>query len=240
MNRSPLGEALLLVLTMAVPWITVLPGGRWLLPWVAPLTLYPGFARCVHAGRPWSAWGRALAWAALLSLGVIVLAVFSPETASRGILRGTSYRQEMFSWIETGQGAEGDWRLFLPTHLQHLALFCLAAVVSAGYLGLVLGAFLLDYMSYFVGSYAAASGHPLIGALIAWVPWSVLRVAAFILLGVLLARPLLVRRIWPYRRSDLHLVLIAAGGILLDLLLKGLAAPAYGRFLARFAGDLPS
>ncbi len=26
----------------------------------------------------------------------------------------------------------------------------------------------------------------------------------------------------------------------LDLLLKGLAAPAYGRFLARFAGDLPS
>ena len=35
---------------------------------------------------------------------------------------------------------------------------------SGGYLGLVLGAILTGYMSYFVGSYAAASGHPIISS----------------------------------------------------------------------------
>ena len=38
-----------------------------------------------------------------------------------------------------------------------LSLFALLTYLSAGYLGLVLGAALTGYMSYFVGSYAAAS-----------------------------------------------------------------------------------
>ena len=58
-----------------------------------------------------------------------------------------------------------------------------------------------------------------------------LRVAAFVLLGVVFARPLLVRRPWPFERRDALLLALAASGIVGDLLLKAWAAPAYGRFL---------
>jgi hypothetical protein len=91
-------------------------------------------------------------------------------------------------------------------------------------------------MSYFVGSYAAASHYPLLGSIVAWVPWSVIRVAAFVLLGALLARPLLLRRRWPFERREARLFLLVAAGIAADLLLKTLAAPAYGRALRSLAG----
>ena len=107
----------------------------------------------------------------------------------------------MFGWIATGEAPENHPAVFIPIHLLHLAVFLVLAWASAGYLGLVLGAFLVGYMSYFVGCYAVASAHPLLGAVAAWVPWSVLRVFAFVLLGCLFARPLLVRRAWPFARS---------------------------------------
>ena len=103
--------------------------------------------------------------------------------------------------------------------------------MSAGYLGLVLGAVLLDYMNYFVASFAQASGHPLAGLVAAWVPWSLLRVMAFVLLGSLFARPLVERRLWPFARWEGRLMALAAVAWLADLLLKATMAPAYGRFL---------
>ncbi len=90
-------------------------------------------------------------------------------------------------------------------------------------------------MSYFVGSYAAASGHPFLGSLAAWVPWSVVRVCAFVLLGSLFARPLLVRRVWPFGEREYRFMALAFSGILADLVIKSLAAPAYGRFLREMA-----
>jgi hypothetical protein len=146
----------------------------------------------------------------------------------------------MFGWINTGIGREGDWRAFLPTHLLHFAIFLLLTWLSGGYLGLVLGAVLMGYMSYFVGSYAAASGHLFLGSLAAWVPWSVLRVLAFVLFVCLFARPLLVRRIWPFEREELKLIALAASGLLGDVLIKAFFAPGYGVFLRQLArGVLP-
>ncbi len=103
---------------------------------------------------------------------------------------------------------------------------------------MVLGAALVGYMSYFVGAYAAASHHPLLGSIVAWVPWSVIRVAAFVLLGALLARPLLLRRLWPFEREELRLFAVAGTGIAADLLLKTLAAPSYGRALRALGGGM--
>ncbi|HEX5758151.1 MAG TPA: hypothetical protein VF121_03060 [Thermoanaerobaculia bacterium] len=226
---------LLLLATPFLPLLVALPGGRWLFPLVAPLALYPAFRERVVA-RDWrAAWGLAMLWAFLLSAGVVILTLARPEVAAAGILNGEPYREEMFGWIATGEGREADWRAFLPQHLLHLAAFLLLTYVSGGYLGLALGAALVAYMSYFVGSYAAASGAPLLGALAAWVPWSVVRVAAFVLLGCLLARPLLVRRPWPFDRREARLFALAGAGILADVLLKALLARPYGRFLRELA-----
>ncbi|HBL28239.1 MAG TPA: hypothetical protein DD490_15500 [Acidobacteria bacterium] len=226
---------------LATPFLPVLalaPGGLWLLPLLAPLTLYPAFVVRVRDGRFFQAWQLGIAWAALLSAGIIALVFVAPEAARAGIFHGEAYRQEMFGWINTGVAPENDWRAFLPTHALHFAVFLLLTWVSAGYLGLVLGAALLGYMSYFVGCYAAASGHPLLGSLAAWVPWSVLRVLAYVLVGTLFARPLLVRRLWPFDRQDLTLLALAASGLVGDVLIKAFLAPGYGVFLRQMAGGL--
>ena len=230
------GIPILLLLTPLTVLLALIPGiGGWTLTLLAPLTLYPFFAERVKARDYLGAWRLGILWAVLLSAGVILLVFLFPEGAVRGIFHGEAYRQEMFGWIATGEGKENDWHRFLPEHLLHLAVFLVLCWASAGYLGLVLGAILTAYMSYFVGSYAAASGHPFLGSVAAWVPWSVIRVLAFVLLGTVFGRPLLVRRLWPFERDEYRLMALAASGILADILIKAFFAPAYGLFLRQMA-----
>jgi len=209
-----------------------LPGGRWILPVVLPLTIYPRFAHLVREGDTIAAWKLGLLWAGLLSAGVIGWVALNPFLAANGIWHGEPYREEMFGWITTGLAPENDWRQFLPVHALHLGLFLALSWVSGGYLGLVLGAALIDYMSFFVGSFAMASRWPWLAVVVAWVPWSVVRVLSFILLGVLCSRPVLQRRMWPFGPAEKRLVAIAASGIVADLLIKWLCARGYGHFLA--------
>lgn len=229
---------LLLAATVLVPALSLLPWGGWLVGFVAPLTVIGWFQRRVRFGDHLGAWGIGMAWAGLLSLGVVLLVYLAPEAAVRGIVHGESYRDQMFGWIATGEGREVTPSRFLPEHLLHLGVFILLTWVSGGYLGLVLGAFLVAYMSAFVGSYAASVDALVLGPIVAWVPWSVLRVAAFVLLGVVFTKPLLVRQPWPFGRPEKVLLLLALSGIVGDLLLKILAAPAYGLFLRHFASGL--
>ena len=224
-----------ILLTPFLPLLAALPGGAWLFPLLAPLTLYPALVERVRERDYFKAWQLGVAWAVLLSAGVIALVFWLPEAARAGILHGAPYREEMFGWINTGVAPENDWRQFLPTHALHFAIFLVLTWVSGGYLGLVLGAVLMGYMSYFVGCYAAAVGHPFLGSLAAWVPWSVLRVLAYILFGCLFARPLLVRRVWPFEREETRLMALAASGLVADVLIKAFLAPGYGLFLRQMA-----
>lgn len=233
-----MSRSLWILLTPFVPLLAALPGGLWLLPLLAPLTLYPAFVERVRERDYFKAWQLGIAWAVLLSAGLIALTFWMPGAARAGIFHGEPYRQEMFGWINTGVAPENDWRVFLPTHILHFAIFLVLTWVSGGYLGLVLGAALMGYMSYFVGCYAAASGHPFTGSLAAWVPWSVLRVLAYVLFGCLFARPLLVRRLWPFEQEERKLMALAASGLVADVLIKAFFAPGYGIFLRQMAGGL--
>ena len=166
------------------------PGGKWALPLLAPLTLYPAFRERVRERDYFGAWTLGLAWAFLLERRGDPAASSGCRTrpaAGSSTARPTARRCSAGS--PPASAPENDRRAFLPQHLLHLGVFLLLTWASGGYLGLVLGAVLVAYMSYFVGSYAAASGHPFLGSLAAWVPWSVLRVCAFVLLGALFARP---------------------------------------------------
>ena len=220
-----------LAATPLVPLLGLIPGGKWLWPLVAPLTLWGIFAPAVREGSYRRALGAGLLWAALLSAGVIAWTERDPHAAGRAIVYSEPYRIEMFRWIETGVGKENEPARFLPEHLLHLAAFAVLTAATGGYLGLALGALLTGYMSYFVGAFALSAGRPLLGALAAWVPWSVVRVIAFVALGCVLARPLLGRNGAALGARERRWIAAALAGIGLDLLIKALAAPAYGRFL---------
>lgn len=232
------GLALLVASTALLPWAAAwLPAGRWWLPFALVAAVFPEFARRVRAGDVAKAWRWGMAWAFCLSASTVILTLWHPQRAEVTVLQGTEYRDEMFHWIETGEGKEGDPARFLPEHALHLAAFVVLCWTTGGLGGLALGAILTGYMSFFVGSFAAAARSPWAGSVVAWFPWSVARVSAFVLAGVLLARPLLTRKLWPWTRADLRWFAWIAAGLAVDVVLKTLLAPSYGRWFARWFGE---
>ncbi len=212
-----------------------LAAARWVLPLLLAAPAIHGLWRYLGEGRRSEAVRLMLGWAlALAVFGPIAMAV-APEAAEASIFRGAEYRDEMTVWLATGEGAEGDIRLFLPIHLQRLALFVPLSLVSGGALGILMGAVMVNFMDFFVASYAAAaSGVP---AALAWFPWALCRVAAFVILGVILAEPL-VRRLGkvtaPLQPGRGRLLYVAGGLLIADVVLKAALAPMWGRFLAGF------
>lgn len=159
----------------------------WFTPILGAAVAYPIFLELVHRKQ----YGRTavvmLLWALLQSLAIGVATIWFPETASETILSGPRYTTEMFHWIQTGEGAEGALRLFLPLHLRNYLIFCGLCCLSVSSTALLFGTWLLNYMNFYVAELVRASVHPWVAVLVGWPPWSILRVIGFILTGVALA-----------------------------------------------------
>ncbi len=199
----------------------------------------------VRAERRGSALGLMVFWAAAWSVSAIVFIQLFPEGAAAAILNGTAYRAEMFHWLETGRGSEGDWRLFLPQHALHYGAFLLVSALTAGAGGLLLGVILLGYMNYYVAAlFLADPGghHTLPLALMGWHVWAVVRVIGFIAGAVAMAdlTLALVDRLkdrpgrWPGRSS--HFLSLSLALVILDALLKALLAPYWRERLSGLVG----
>lgn len=230
-----------LAIAPLVGFLPLLPLGGFLLPLLAPGLIWIDFREALEQRRYGRAWRIATSWAMAVSFGVVVATLALPHPMQEGVLGAHAYRQEMFTWIETGVGREGNWREFLPQHLLHLAVFLLLTRLVGGYAGLALGAGLVAYMSVFVAAIGLASGRLLIGPIAAWFPWALVRVGGFIALGAVTAGARLRRkgeRVWG--RQEIRWAGIGAVCILLDWFLKAWLAPAYRKLLATWlASPLP-
>ena len=213
-------------------------GVPWLLPLLNVLPAYPFMVVSLKRGRLGEAVWRMLVWAAALAVCATLISYFDTAAAGRMFIRGESYRREMFEFVATGAGAEGDIRQFLPQHALHAVAFCVLALATASALAMPLGAVLMNYMAYYVGALAAAGAHPWEILVLAWVPWAVIRIASFVTLGVVLAGPLLGRTTGlPDRLGDRRAWLAAAAaGLALDVLLKWALAPSWRLMLLKAAG----
>jgi hypothetical protein len=232
----------LLVLASAVSYPLGLALGQpWLLPLLNAAPAYTLMAMCLRRGARRQAVVAMLVWAAALTVcGTLSFALW-PSDPGALVLHGPAYRDEMFRWIHTGQGTEGDVRLFLPQHLTHLAAFVVLSLLCASTVSIFMGAVLMNYMDYYVASLARA--HVPLGTVIAfgWQPWAVCRVAAFCVLGAVLAEPVLAEpllsKLLRYEYGGLRVarpyVLWAAAGIVADCVLKAALAPTWGEVLRR-------
>ncbi len=209
-------------------------------PWLLPvLNAAPGYSVLVHRLRKGERGGAVRAmlwWAVTLALTGTILFLWWPQGVDSVVIHGPERKAEMFLWIHTGQGAQGNPRLFVPQHLLQLAIFAALGLATASAGAVVMGAFLLNEMSYYVAALARAGIPAWAVALLGWQPWAIARVGAYCTLGVVLAEPLLFRVV-PAGRTRLKSVgrapyLVAAiSGVLADLLLKTLLAPLWGHWL---------
>ena len=229
----------LIVLLLAT--LASYPIGLWLRrPWLLPiLNALPAYLVLVNRLRKGERGGAVRAmlwWAAALALIGTVAFVWWPEPTGRLVVHGPAYKSEMFAWIRTGRGVEGNVRLFLPQDLVHLGAFIVVGLGTGSAGAILLGAVLMNYVSYYVSALAKAGVSPWAVTLLGWQPWTIARVAAFATLGVLLAEPL-VSLVFPSAREKLKAstraayIVAAMSGILADWFLKFLLAPTWGRWL---------
>jgi hypothetical protein len=230
-------DLIVLILTAAASYpIGLQVGSPWLLPVLNVLPAYIVLVHRLRKGERGGAVRAMLWWAATLAIvGTLALALWPGDTAS-AVLHGPAYQREMFHWIRTGQGAEGNPRLFLPQHLLHLAVFVALGFLTASVGAILMGAVLMNFMAYYVASLARAGVPAWAVVLLGWQPWAVARVAAFATLGVILAEPLVFRlfptaRLKAKARGRAPYVMAAMSGILADWFLKALLAPTWGHWL---------
>lgn len=172
---------------------------------------------------------------ALAVFGTLSLALWpTTDGLPPRVFNGPEYRQEMFHWIRFGGGTEGNWRLFLPLHVTHLVVFVILSLLTGSLASIVAGAVLTNYMNAYVASIHRA-GAPLWATIFfGWQPYAICRVAAFCILGVVLAEPVL-SRVFRYRPQPWNRVrpwvLVASVLILADWTIKAAIAPTWARIL---------
>ena len=219
------GVAMLIGVPALVPFLNVAPA-------------FPFMIASLRRGRVAEAVWRMLVWAAALAVCATTISYLGPAEAGQLFLRGENYRREMFEFLRTGYGTEGDIRRFLPQHLAHAAVFASLAIATGSLLAMPLGAMLMNYMAYYVGALGAASAHPWKAMALAWVPWAIIRIAGFVTLGVVLAGPMLGRLFrFEYRLGDQRRWLVLAGvALVTDVVLKWALSPSWREMIVNAAG----
>jgi hypothetical protein len=209
-----------------------------LVPVLNTLPAFPFMIGSLRRGQVGEAIVRMLIWAAALAVCATAFSYSRTADAGRLFINGEAYRREMFAFVLTGAGPEGDIRQFLPMHAMHAVVFCALALATGSLAAMPMGAALMNYMGYYVGALAASSAHPLRAIALAWVPWSLVRIASFVTLGVVFAGPVLGRLFrFPYTLGNqLRWARLAIAGLALDVLLKWALAPGWRDLIRGAAG----
>jgi len=229
LKRAPV--YLVLVTPVSVALGLFLP--RICLPLLNALLIFPVFLKFVRDQDRFRNILYMLSWALLLSVCVITATLYFPGSVQEKIINGGAYQEEMFQWVRSGVGPEGDIHLFLPLHLRHYGLFLLLSAVSGGFISLFMGAILLNYMNFYVGMLYARTVDPATVFLFGWPPWALLRVAGFIIAAVILAE-LAGSKLFGYARDKkafIRYLGISLLFILLDITLKFFLAPLWQKAL---------
>ncbi len=226
------GMLLIAAATVASSILGFALGWRWALPVLNAVPAYTIILSCLQPGRRGRTIGLLIWWAFWLAVAGVTLTILWPEAAASVTLNGAEYREEMRAWLTAGVGRESTPAEFIPQHLLHAAVFCVMSLLTASTVSLIMGAVLMNYMSFYVGDLILqCSGSPLLARaiLLAWNPWSMVRVVSFITLGVILAEPLLsrIRRRTAAGRGRLVWIGAATAGLVLDVFLKSLLAPKW-------------
>ena len=219
----------------AVGWAIGVPV---LLPILNTLASFPFMVLALRRGDLRLAVARMLLWALTLGTVATLASYARPDQTEALFLRSGPYRVEMLGWVMTGQGAESTPSQFIPQQAGHAALFSSLALVTGGVAAMPMGAVLMNYMGHYVGTLAASSRRPALTMILGWHPWSVIRVISFVVIGVVLSAPLLSRigRFQVDWALGRRLLIWAGVGLIADVVLKTLLAPAWQHLLLRVVG----
>jgi hypothetical protein len=181
--------------------------------------------------------GWASASVGMWILGTTVASVYvfvgHPMETDERVMRAAAYRTSMLAWLETGNGPERRPVATAVAHLREAIWYTAAAIATANFGSIAMGAVLLNEMNAYVATLFRAAKRTGLVLLLAWNVWSVVRVAAYVVIGAAAASPLV--SLWGWRVDTTAARLLGvwgALGVVLDLFLKLALARPCGRALA--------
>ena len=207
----------------------------YIVPIVCVLPSYPIMVMRLLNKDRFGAIAYMLLWTFILGVSMTLLIYKMPDVAKLHILNGEKYKSEMIEWVLTGIGKESNPYQFIPHHIFELNIFMFFSLISASGISIILGAFLMNYMAYYVAN-LSITGKSLWLLILGWHPWSILRILAYIILGVMLSEPLL-SKIMHYEynfKITKKYITIAFIFWLSDLTIKILLAPTWQKILKSF------
>ena len=220
--KSPVGYGYAAASAVASCLLGFMIPGQWALPLLNTLLIYPLFFFALQTGNLKYTFKYMLVWVVFLSLSIIGLTLIFPQHAGEQIFRGLQYREEMFAWIRTGIGTESNPAKFIPMHALHFLVFTVATILSGGFLGLLMGSVLMNYMNFYVASLIMESHYSWTAISLGWSWWSVVRVLGYITWAIAISY-----RIWAalltFKFNRIIYLRFLTGGIALvclDILLK--------------------
>jgi hypothetical protein len=182
-------------------------------------------------GPAWAA-AAVAAWILGTTAASIYVFVGHPRETDERVLRAEAYRAPMLAWLECGVGPEARPVATAIAHLREAVWYTAAAMATANFASIGMGAVLLNEMNAYVATLVRAARRHVV-LVFAWHVWSVVRVAAYTVIGAAAAIPLLRRYGWDADAATAR-ALAASGvvGIIADLVLKLVLSRSYGRTLA--------
>ncbi len=209
------------------------------LPWLLPvLNALPAYIVLVHRLRKGERGGAVrtvIWWTAALAIAGTACLILWPAATDTLVVNGPEYRRQMLDWIDS-QGTEGSLSLFLPRQLLQLGVFAALVLATAGSLSIVMGAVLINDVSFYVAGLAGGGTPAWAVVLLGWPPWTISRMTAHCILGVILAEPLLFR-LFPTARERLKVIgrmpyyMAALTGIVLAWILQAALSPLWSGWL---------
>jgi hypothetical protein len=146
----------------------------------------------------------------------------------------------MLDWLETGNGPEKRPAATAASHLHEVIWYTAAALATANFASLAMGAVLLNQMNAYVATLLRAATRAGIVLLLAWNLWSIVRVSAYVLIGAAAAAPVLRMAGWGVDTDAVRPLAVAGTiGVVVDLVLKLALSRPCGRALAA-AIDVPA
>jgi hypothetical protein len=202
-----------------------------LLPLLNIACSYAVLYSLLASGQRNKAFRAMLFWALCMGVVGVWTCLHFPDRAEASILQGKAYQEEMFQWIKTGIGAEGNPMQFVPQHLLHFVIFTALSIFTGSLLSLAMGAVLMNYMSFYVSNVIHASHDQMLAILMGWHPWSIIRVASFVILGVILGEPVICKfsgRDYDDYAGARPFFWAALTGLVVDIAMKAVLAPWWG------------
>lgn len=205
-----------------------------LLPVLNIAVAYPVMFTLLRLEKRKRAIGTMLFWAVCMAVLMVFTCVHYPAQAEAAIFHGKAYAAEMLKWVRTGDAAENEPLRFVPQHLLHFFAFVSLSLLTGSLLSLLMGAVLMNYMCFYVGTLINTAQDPLTAALMGWQPYAIIRVCSYVILGVILGEPMICRVLkkdYEYEPGLRPYYWAALTGVVLDILIKLAIAPWWGMML---------